>query len=510
MVGKNTRGSRYTEPWKSSSFGPRNIGTGHKYTPSQNNVKVKESTIPQDQNRVTTPEREYARQYEGNLDNLLDSWYEHPRDPTILHYMYDSGLFERKNKKLYVDSYIDAWAEKRGISTDDVNNTITKTYYQLNPKLQQDNFSVDSSFLNRNDIYPKSSSYNIKENLTTDIGKLIPLENNTEPYTSKLGISPELANLPVKRKFQENPRYIDSYNESVSGLQPKRGFSGIDLDIGTYSVDPIWRDRYDFPKKPFNWRALVAGGAATAGLTGLGLLAAADYNNRQFEAQTPSQAELENQPESTLEQQYATQNIPSFSSKINNLFDLYQQQEQLVKDRAAYEAYLRAQEMGQRIASGTGYTPELKEGNFVFPQNPPEIGSNIKTAGLKSPNGGKVPQELNRLSGVKPKVIKDTSNGPVVLNDPNHRKSKNGQSNSITPEQAVATQMTNQLANIPVEVIRAKNSGYAQPPLNHATDAIWDRVRKAGLVSPEQGIRSGLFTPDEVRYITENDLWRYR
>jgi acetyl-CoA acetyltransferase len=65
-------------------------------------------------------------------------------------------------------------------------------------------------------------------------------------------------------------------------------------------------------------------------------------------------------------------------------------------------------------------------------------------------------------------------------------------------------------AGIPVEVIRAKNSGYSQPPLNHATDAIWDRVRKAGLSSPEQAIRSGLFTPDEVRYITENDLWRYR
>lgn len=60
------------------------------------------------------------------------------------------------------------------------------------------------------------------------------------------------------------------------------------------------------------------------------------------------------------------------------------------------------------------------------------------------------------------------------------------------------------------EPIRAKNTGYAQPPLNHATDAIWDRVRKAGLSSPEQAIRSGLFSPDEVRYITENDLWRYR
>ena len=214
--------------------------------------------------------------------------------------------------------------------------------------------------------------------------------------------------------------------------------------------------------------------------------------------------EPEVQPEPTLEQQYATQNIPSFSSKINNLFDLYQQQEQLIKDRAAYEAYLRAQEMGQRIASGTGYTPELKEDNFEFPQNPPEVGSNIKTAGLKSPNGGEVPQELNRLSGVKPKVIKDTSNGPVVLNDPNHRKTRDVQNSPVTPEQAAASQMVNQYAGIPVEVVKAKN----QPFLT--TDAIWNRLRQKGLVSPEQGIRSSLFTPDEVRYITENDLWRYR
>lgn len=152
----------------------------------------------------------------------------------------------------------------------------------------------------------------------------------------------------------------------------------------------------------------------------------------------------------------------------------------------------------------------LKESNFVFPQEPPKEGSNIKTANLRFPDGEKVPQELNKVSRIKPRVIKDTSNGPIVLNDPNHRTTKNVQVNSITPERAAANQMVNQFAGIPVEVTRAKNSGYAQPPLNHATDAIWDRVRKAGLSSPEQAIRSGLFSPDEVRYITENDLWRYR
>ena len=152
----------------------------------------------------------------------------------------------------------------------------------------------------------------------------------------------------------------------------------------------------------------------------------------------------------------------------------------------------------------------LKKGNFVFPQEPPKEGSNIKTANLGFPDGGKVPQELNKVSKVKPRVIQDTSNGPIVLNDPNHRTTRDVQVNDITPERAAADQMVNQFTGIPVEVIRAKNSGYAQPPLNHATDAIWDRVRKAGLSSPEQAIRSGIFSPDEVRYITENDLWRYR
>lgn len=151
-----------------------------------------------------------------------------------------------------------------------------------------------------------------------------------------------------------------------------------------------------------------------------------------------------------------------------------------------------------------------KKSNFVLPQEPPKEGSNIKTANLGFPDGGEVPQELNKVSRVKPRVIKDTSNGPIVLNDPDHRITRNVQVNSTTPERAAASQMVNQFAGIPVEVIRAKNSGYAQPPLNHATDAIWDRVRKAGLSSPEQAIRSGIFSPDEVRYITENDLWRYR
>jgi hypothetical protein len=217
-----------------------------------------------------------------------------------------------------------------------------------------------------------------------------------------------------------------------------------------------------------------------------------------------------------VEAQPADENIPqskpvfNYQDAAKQILAAVQATNKLLREKNAFDTYRNAQAMGQRIASGTGYAPELKEGNFVFPQEPPEVGSNIKTAGLESPDGGEVPQELNRLSGVKPRVIKDTSKGPIVLNDPNHRTTRNVQDNIVIPEQNAARQMASQYAEIPVEVIRAKNLGYAQPPLNHATDAIWDRVRKAGLSSPEQAIRSGLFTPAEVRYITENDLWRYR
>jgi hypothetical protein len=534
MVGKNTRDSWHTESWRSSSFGPRNIGTGHKYSPSENNVKTGESAVSQDKNRMTTPEREYARQYEGNLDNLLDSWYEHPEDPTLLRYMYDTGMLKYDNFQIYEDPYINVWAKKKNIQSKEIDDKLTKSYYQLDPILTDINgqAAMSPSLLDRTDVSTQPfdaahfwlSDQFKREYSANNAGQYAPIEGK-ETYVSE----PLVKDAPAQSStiHPSNPYgihgngrwsypYTGAYNRNIKSIAPEHNNTMAQQwrdDPGEMYIpdsNPIWRDRFDFPKKPFNWRALIAGGAATAGLTGLGLLAAANSNNEQSEVRTSSQIEPEAQPESTLEQEYVTQNIPSFSSEVNNLFDLYQQQEQRVKDKAVYEAYLRAQEMGQRIASGTGYAPELKESNFVFPQNPPEVGSNIKTAGLESPDGGEVPQELNKLSGVKSKVIKDTSKGPVVLNDPNHRKVRNVQSNSITPEQAAATQMTNQLANIPVEVIRAKNSGYAQPPLNHATDAIWDRVRKAGLVSPEQGIRSGLFTPDEVRYITENDLWRYR
>lgn len=532
MVGKNIRDSWRTESRRSSSFGPRNIGTGRKYTPSH--MRVGESAIiPQKENKITTPEREYVNQYKGNLDNLLDAWYQHPTDPTLLHYMYDTDMIQLVGHQIHTHSFMNDWAERRGIKYEDLGDALGKSYYQLDPRAYPEDIAHDTSLLGRNDIYDRPFDRGIlyypneykRMNSTNSVGQHVPIEGKEaytlEPlvkeapsqsstiYSSKPFSTDVRWNYPFPETYQNKVGY--EFNDPGSGNAMTRIWR--DDSTNRYKPDSIWKDKFDLPeipKKPFNWRALIAGGATAAGLTGLGLLAAADYNNRQFEAQTSSQAEPEIQPEPVLEQEYVTQNIPSFSSKVNNLFDLYQQQEQLVRDRAAYEAYLRAQEMGQRIASGTGYAPELREGNFVFPQNPPEIGSNIKTAGLESPDGEEVPQELNKLSGVKPRVIKDTPKGPVVLNDSNHRRSRNGQNNSVTPEQAAATQMTNQLASIPVEVIRAKNSGYAQPPLNHATDAIWDRVRKAGLVSPEQGIRSGLFTPDEVRYITENDLWRYR
>ena len=153
MVGKNTRDSRHTESWKSSSFGPRNIGTGHKYTPSQDNVKIDESVLSQDKNRMTTPEREYANQYKGNLDNLLDSWYEHPTDPTLLRYMYDTGMLTRVGHQIHTHSFMNGWAEKRGIKYEDLGDAIRKSYYQLDPRAYPEDIAHDTSLLGRNDIY---------------------------------------------------------------------------------------------------------------------------------------------------------------------------------------------------------------------------------------------------------------------------------------------------------------------------------------------------------------------
>lgn len=36
---------------------------------------------------------------------------------------------------------------------------------------------------------------------------------------------------------------------------------------------------------------------------------------------------------------------------------------------------------------------------------------------------------------------------------------------------------------------------------------VWNRIRSKGLVSPVEAIKAGVFTPAEVRYITEHDLW---
>jgi hypothetical protein len=271
-------------------------------------------------------------------------------------------------------------------------------------------------------------------------------------------------------------------------------------------------------------------------------------NNSQ-QTQPPYRMELEPvnetvvQTELTPEQQFVLQSTSPFDyGKIANLFDLYDRYGS--PDSPIKIDPVKDKELIDEAMS-----------DFESPQNPPDVGTNINDANLVIPDADEAPEELNdamldarsgsfwkasrgtvasRVNAAKnaaqnvfgrtltrskaaPKAsngsasnIQDASNGSIVLNDPNYRKTRDVQNNSVTPEQTAASQMVNQFAGIPVEVIRAKNSGYNQPPLNHATDAIWDRVRKAGLSSPEQAIRSGLFTPDEVRYITENDLWRYR
>lgn len=316
------------------------------------------------------------------------------------------------------------------------------------------------------------------------------------------------------------------------------------------------RDNYPNPQPLVKYNpflaALRSNGKLTslgyAGLTGLALLAPylkQNSTNEQSQTQVPYRMEPEPEPvneavsqsELTPEQQFVLQSTSPFDyAKGINLFDLY--------DRyGSPDSPIRIDPVKDKELIDEAMS------DFVSPQEPPALGTKIQNSSLTSPEADEVPEELNdamrsakpgsfwKATGgaIAPKVnavknaaqnifgrtlarskaapkasneaisnIRDTANSPIVLNDPNHRKTRDVQNNSVTPEQAAASQMVNQYAGIPVEVIRAKN----QPFLT--TDAIWNRLRQKGLVSPEEGIRSGLFTPDEVRYITENDLWRYR
>lgn len=532
MVGKNTRGSWHTESWRSSSFGPRNIGTGHKYrgeysTPSaaKSNAVLDEATAKAD---ASIPERVYARKVTKTPEQLLDEWYSGVHKGTL-----SPDLLKDIGDKVTIEDF-NAWAKSKDLEAPEI----------ALKRLDSDLGRVDSSIKYifdystvAPDHYVDNYGYSDHVYYPLEYGDSPQLASNrttgtNENFVKNSELTKNNTYTPTEQKptgwgdrtssYTFNPLYsykfidpnLSPYRQSKdshTGQVPKSPNAVNTLEPSTIHLNRLLG--YEQPKR--------SGGKLTglgyAGLTGLALIAPylkQDNASEQSQTQVPyrMEPEAEVQSEPTLEQQYAAQATPSFSTKINNLFDLYQQQEQLMREKeiAASKAYQDALEMGQRIATGTGYAPELKEENFEFPQELPGENSNINTANLKSPDGGEAPRELGKLSGVKPKVIKDTSNGPVVLNDPNHRTTRNTQSNSATPEQAAASQMVNQYTGIPVEVIRAKNSGYAQPPLNHATDAIWDRVRKAGLSSPEQAIRSGLFTPDEVRYITENDLWRYR
>lgn len=121
-------------------------------------------------------------------------------------------------------------------------------------------------------------------------------------------------------------------------------------------------------------------------------------------------------------------------------------------------------------------------------------------------NGQKRKDNLARI-GMTNEDIQHVQNTVNNLMHSARKPSKSAPKKTATPERSLAEDM---VSSVSPTAIASKNTGYAQPPLNHATDAIWDRVRQKGLVSPEQAIRSGLFTPDEVRYINENDLWRYR
>lgn len=148
--------------------------------------------------------------------------------------------------------------------------------------------------------------------------------------------------------------------------------------------------------------------------------------------------------------------------------------------------YLKA---GGRLLNDNDIATGIIRGDYG---NGAKRADNLYRIGLSQDDVNRTQKMVNeRLRSNRPTVAKSAE--PVAVDQPQEVTAAKAMVNAISPEP-----------------IRAKNTGYAQPPLNHATDVIWDRVRKAGLSSPEQAIRSGLFSPDEVRYITENDLWRYR
>lgn len=414
--------------------------------------------------------------------------------------------------------------------------------------------------------------YSLMDDVSTypNYGFPVPVGEIVPPVRAKINKKETVQKLPVQEPSREPlknnvttwerppmpselPKKIKSNNPFllIDPAEFKKTFGDGSIDLNTpygWSPYPYVKGRgisYNAAQPLSTAQKIVAGLGlgALGGIYGLGSL----MNNSQ-QTQPPYRMESEPvneavvQPEPTLEQQFVLQSTSPFDyAKGINLFDLYDRygspdsiDNSIPEEQSADEntlqpdsdTYKNAQEMGQRIASGTGYAPELKEDSFEFPQNPPKVGSNIKTAGLKSPDGREVPQELDtpllrnaswdlrkiaddankllpvpsqsRQKGVRPPL---KSGYRTESNNPVQTKTRN---NAVTAEQAAAEQMVNQYAGIPVEVVRAKK----QPLLT--TDAIWNRLRQKGLVSPEEGIRSGLFTPDEVRYITENDLWRYR
>lgn len=225
------------------------------------------------------------------------------------------------------------------------------------------------------------------------------------------------------------------------------------------------------------------------GLGGIGLVGyiggqQAQERQRQSQTQIPDQVEPESvnedipQVEPTLEQQYAAQDIPSFSAKINNLFDLYQQQEQLTRDRATYEAYLRAQEMGQRIASGNGYTPELREVTSVSSQEE---------------------------SSAKPRVSRNTDSGSATLNASNQRKPKVTPKNKADNKPAKTTSQTvsKPEAALAKALLKAQTESRAGRDDSGLQQYRYQSLLNSGLrgMTPDEAIRSGLLTPEQVQVL---------
>ena len=526
------------------------------------NAKLDEATANAD---ASIPEGVYARKVTKTPEQLLDEWYSKVHKSGII----SPDLLKDISDRVTIEDF-NAWAKSRDLEASpeialnrlksDLGTINSSIKYEFDAETVAPDHYTDNYIYSDHVYYPnrygdspeltsnKTTGTNenfVKNSELTESNKYTPTGqkptgwgDKTSSYTFNPLYSYKFIDPNLSRHKQSKDTHIGQVPESPNA-------------VNTLEPSTIFLNRllgYERPKR--------SGGKLTglgyAGLTGLALLAPylkQDSTNEQLQTQAPYRMEpeqetarvelpvvpvSEEQPvtELTPEQQFVLQSLSPFDyAKAANLFDLYDRYGSL----ASSSNSANNEELIDEVMNET-----------ILPQEPPAAGTNIEDANRIIPEATEIPEDVNDAMRkakpgsfwkttrgmVAPKVqaVKDAAQsayeralkrskstpvtaeepaGPVVLNAPKQHKTANRTVSQNTVKQAADVSKTVNNSQKP-EAALAQSLVRAQQESGLTTDAIWNRLRQKGLVSPEQAIRSGLFTPDEVRYITENDLWRYK